>query len=265
MSSTNPANPTSPRSAAILTTDLDDRFFTDLRAVARDVGADPEDMVRVMYSESGVRADAHNPNGDASGIIQFMPSTLRNVGWAHTAAAFRRLSGTEQLPFVRRYYRPYKGRLDTLAAIYVANFLPALLGHAGDPDFVLTAKGGPLGWAYSANAGLDANGDLAITVRELELAVNRQTRGPRWDEILARHEGRFKPTIDIRTIAGVQLALTALGHGPGPADGIVGPRTRAAIVDFQKSAALVPDGIVGPRTRGALRIALLANGIAVTG
>ena len=35
-------------------------------------------------------------------------------------------------------------------------------------------------------------------------------------------------------------------------DGIVGPKTRAAVVAFQKRHGLVPDGIVGPRTRAAL-------------
>ena len=35
-------------------------------------------------------------------------------------------------------------------------------------------------------------------------------------------------------------------------DGIFGPRTRTAVVAFQRQAGLVPDGIVGPRTRAAL-------------
>jgi peptidoglycan hydrolase-like protein with peptidoglycan-binding domain len=35
-------------------------------------------------------------------------------------------------------------------------------------------------------------------------------------------------------------------------DGIFGPATRAAIVDFQSGAGLTPDGIVGPLTWAAL-------------
>ena len=35
-------------------------------------------------------------------------------------------------------------------------------------------------------------------------------------------------------------------------DGIFGPKTKAAVILFQKNHNLVPDGIVGPKTRGAL-------------
>lgn len=250
---------------AIHTTDIDDRFFPELRMVARDLGADSLDILKVIYAESGAYATAYNPNGGASGLLQFMPATLQNLGWTGTTATFRRLTATEQLAFVRRYLQPYRGKLSTVAAVYVATFLPSLLAHAGDLDYVLVAKGGQLGWAYTANAGLDANGDYAITVRELEQAVDRQAHGARWDEIVARLDGRFRAFLDLRATADIQRALTALGFGPGPVDGIVGPRTRAAVVDFQKSHGLVPDGIVGPNTRGALRIALKAIGIDAVG
>lgn len=65
-----------------------------------------------------------------------------------------------------------------------------------------------------------------------------------------------RPSYDLLKIAGVQLALTALGYAPGPADGDIGPRTRAAVVAFQEDAGLEPDGVVGPITRNALRAAL---------
>ena len=250
---------------AVLTTDINDRFWPDFRNVCHDVGADDRDLLKVLYVESGLRADAHNPSGNASGINQLMPQTLVNLGWTHGAAPFRRLTATEQLPWVRRYFRPHKGRLTSVGAIYTANFLPALLAYAGDPDYVLVAKGGQLGWAYASNAALDANGDYTITVRELELAVQRHAQGARWDELVARLEGRFQASIDLRATAGIQRALTALGHGPGAVDGIVGPRTRAAVIDFQKKYTLLTDGIVGPRTRAALKRELAAMGIGAMG
>lgn len=55
--------------------------------------------------------------------------------------------------------------------------------------------------------------------------------------------------MDVRSI---QEALKAAGFDPGPADGIAGPRTRAAIVAFQQANGLKPDGIAGPVTLGAL-------------
>jgi hypothetical protein len=73
-----------------------------------------------------------------------------------------------------------------VGGLYTATFLPALVAHAGDPNFVLTAKAGVLPWAYGPNAAFDANRDLRITVGELELAVARNCVGARWDELVAR-------------------------------------------------------------------------------
>jgi peptidoglycan hydrolase-like protein with peptidoglycan-binding domain len=44
-------------------------------------------------------------------------------------------------------------------------------------------------------------------------------------------------------------------HGAAPPlviDGIFGPKTRQATIEFQKTHGLVPDGIIGPLTWGAL-------------
>ncbi len=51
----------------------------------------------------------------------------------------------------------------------------------------------------------------------------------------------------------VQLALTRAGFEPGVIDGIFGGRTKAAVMNFQKSRGLIPDGIVGRLTFGELR------------
>jgi uncharacterized protein (TIGR02594 family) len=50
----------------------------------------------------------------------------------------------------------------------------------------------------------------------------------------------------------IQRRLLALGFNPGAVDGAWGPRTRAAVIAFQKSAGLDPDGVVGPKTIDAL-------------
>lgn len=244
------------------TSDIADDFFPGLEAVAADVEAKPVHLLSVMMSESGVRANAHNPHGNASGLIQFMPATLVGLGWRAGHAAFRELDATEQLPFVRAYFLPHRGRLVSAAACYVATFLPALLRHAHDASFVLTAKNGPLGWAYAPNAVFDRNKDYAITVRELDDAIARNCRGTRWAELtarLARHGVVPDPTsmvIDLRTTLGLQTALTRLGYAVGALDGIPGPKTRSGVVAFQQDHGLVVDGIYGPKTRAALEAAL---------
>lgn len=243
------------------TIDIADDFFPGLESVAADVDAKPIHLLSVMMSESGVRANAHNPHGNASGLIQFMPATLAGLGWRSGDAAFRQLSATEQLRFVRAYFLPHKGKLVSAAACYVATFLPALLKHADDPIFVLTAKNGPLGWAYAPNAVFDRNKDYAITVGELEDAIARNCRGLRWAELVARLAGHavvpeLADGFDLRTTLGLQRALMRLGYEVGDADGVPGLKTRAGVTAFQRDHRLAVDGIYGPKTRAALEIAL---------
>jgi hypothetical protein len=58
-------------------------------------------------------------------------------------------------------------------------------------------------------------------------------------------------------LTGVQWRLNALGLGAGPVDGIMGPKTRRAVVAFQREQTtgglpLAIDGIPGPRTQKRL-------------
>jgi hypothetical protein len=46
----------------------------------------------------------------------------------------------------------------------------------------------------------------------------------------------------------IQLALKSAGFDPGSSDGKLGPRTKAAVRDFQQANGLNPDGKVGSRT-----------------
>ena len=52
----------------------------------------------------------------------------------------------------------------------------------------------------------------------------------------------------------VQDHLGDVGYKVGPIDGICGPLTRAAVIEFQSDNELARDGKVGPKTRGALGI-----------
>jgi peptidoglycan hydrolase-like protein with peptidoglycan-binding domain len=53
-------------------------------------------------------------------------------------------------------------------------------------------------------------------------------------------------------VAETQRLLARAGVDPGPVDGDFGPRTLEAVLDFQKSAELDADGLVGPKTLAAL-------------
>jgi hypothetical protein len=240
-----------------------DRLFLD---ACEQIGCKPIDLLGVMFSESGCRSHAMNegPPGappekryNAVGLIQFMPDTLRNLGYHNGPHAFRHIDACGQLPYVVAYYERWRktgAPWDSAGRLYQATFVPATLAKLRSADDVLVQRGGFLGWAYSANAVFDANGDGAITIGELTAAIQRNARGARWDELLTRL-GIERPENDgalIETSLDVQQALNALGFDPGPLDGIPGPLTRDAVVQFQAEHNLDPDGIAGPKTRRVL-------------
>ena len=97
---------------------------------------------------------------------------------------------------------------------------------------------------YSYNAAEAYALAIAHLADRLRGAGPIQTAWPTDDPGLSRAERRV-----------VQERLTALGHELGEADGIIGPRTRAAIMMFQASAGLPEDGRAGRKVLDALRAA----------
>ena len=59
--------------------------------------------------------------------------------------------------------------------------------------------------------------------------------------------------INLESMAGIQKALSQLGHDAGAPDGKDGPNTQRAVREFQASLAIKIDGIVGPQTRQSLQ------------
>jgi murein DD-endopeptidase MepM/ murein hydrolase activator NlpD len=52
-------------------------------------------------------------------------------------------------------------------------------------------------------------------------------------------------------VAALQVTLRHHRVYHGPVDGVIGPRTTAAVIRFQRRHGLTPDGVAGPRTRRA--------------
>ncbi len=62
----------------------------------------------------------------------------------------------------------------------------------------------------------------------------------------------------------LQIALQNQGYDPGPADGIYGERTAAAVRQFQRDSGLSADGVAGPRTLAALGLTGTESGNAIS-
>ncbi|WP_224366097.1 C40 family peptidase [Hyalangium versicolor] len=55
------------------------------------------------------------------------------------------------------------------------------------------------------------------------------------------------------SVRDLQNLLKSKGFNPGPVDGQFGPKTKAAVLSFQKAKGISVDGIVGPQTWGKLK------------
>jgi hypothetical protein len=192
-----------------MSNDLSEAFFTRWLLMCTQLDIAPLDLLRVAYSESGCLPNAHNPNGHAVGLIQFMPATLNGLGWTGGYEAFRSLRAEDQVPFVEAYFRPWAHRigvggqripqLTSDAHCYVATFLPGtlpLVVAAGDNfrDVTLCGLGGPLAWAYKANTVLDRDHDGRITPGDLEQHLFVQCRGARYASLAARLAAAARPS-----------------------------------------------------------------------
>ncbi|MFQ5785338.1 MAG: peptidoglycan-binding protein [Alphaproteobacteria bacterium] len=136
-----------------------------------------------------------------------------------------------------------------------------------------------LGAMYHYGVGLPQNRveawawyDLAVAAGHAEAAVARDFVAQRMGATeLAQAQARARvlgggtaataatPEPSPTLIAGVQKRLAALGFTPGPADGVMGAKTRSAIRTFQQRQGLAVDGEPSEALRAALDRALEAR------
>ena len=57
----------------------------------------------------------------------------------------------------------------------------------------------------------------------------------------------------LNNLLDIQTFLSCNGFNPGPIDGQTGPKTKNAIISFQKESGLLADGIAGNKTKAAMR------------
>jgi hypothetical protein len=141
-----------------------DAFTAKVRGIAADIGIQPEWLMGVMWQESKLRPYARNATSGATGLIQFMPSTAKELGT--TLDALATMDAVTQLDYVLKYFRPYAGRLHSFADTYFAVFFPAAIGMPD--DWVLSAANLPASKVAAQNNIYDINRDGKITVAEVK-------------------------------------------------------------------------------------------------
>lgn len=104
----------------------------------------PEDILAIMVSESGINPGSYEKKYHGSGLIGFMPDTLKSLNYKGTWQDFIKLKGEDQLDYVKQmlmnHVKNNGGPLTSAAQYYVANFWPVALRlpgiRRGNPDTV---------------------------------------------------------------------------------------------------------------------------------
>lgn len=204
-------------------TNVTDDFIKGVEKMADRLKTKPEYILAAISFETGGTFSPSITNGiGATGLIQFLKTTAKALGT--TTDDLRKMAVVEQLEFVEKYLKPFKGKLDSLEAVYTS----ILSGSPKKPDDVLFKLGTP---AYKLNP-LDWNDDGKITAREATTIVGARLFGG---------------------VKAVQRKLLELGIVPlniqeGFDDGRWGKNTSKVLAEFQKSKGLKETGLMDEET-----------------
>jgi len=142
-------------------------FLAKVTEISARLGINPDWLMIVMKMESSMDHTAVNPQGGATGLIQFMPATA--VGLGTTTGALRNMNNVEQLDYVYKYFKPYTGRLLSVTDLYTVTFFPVALGK---PDnYVLQTSTLRADTIARQNPVFDLNKNKEITVGEFKQSV----------------------------------------------------------------------------------------------
>jgi hypothetical protein len=123
----------------------------------------------------------------------------------------------------------YSSLLSVAALVFIASWTAPVGAHDGDTD-----AGGCHGRELT---GIDHCHVEGVALQNSESASVNLADASRGAKQL-----QLPSCFTCEDVATIQRSLTALGHSPGPVDGIIGPRTRAAIKSYQRSQGLTVDG-----------------------
>jgi len=141
---------------------------TDLKSLvdaANWIGINPDWLASAISFESGFSPSIENAAGSgAVGLIQFMPSTAAGLGTS--SAALKQMTFVQQLEYVKAYFAPHRGQLQSLEDTYLAIFYPAFIGKANDA--ILGSTGSAI---YDQNAGFDRTGKGYVTKEDITSTI----------------------------------------------------------------------------------------------
>jgi len=167
----------------------DTSFQQGVTDLAKKYGLSEDALYAVMDFETGGTFDPAQKNAagsGATGLIQFMPSTAKELGT--TTEDLAKMTRTEQLVYVDRYLASKNIQGAGVEDLYMSVLFPAAVGKPN--DFVLFGKGastfGNTDYSkpiyYDQNSGLDLNKDGSITKAEAASKVVERMTKPQSQE-----------------------------------------------------------------------------------
>lgn len=132
--------------------------------ICAELGISPDYLMTCMAFETieTFKPDITNKKSGAIGLIQFTEPAIEALGTSKEALA--KMSALQQLEYVRKYFLPYKGKLQILEDIYMVILCPAAVGRG--LGGVVYKKGRRPYKYYEQNNKLDTNNDGIISVGE---------------------------------------------------------------------------------------------------
>lgn len=187
--------------------------YAALRAAAVAINCRPEDLLLVLYLESGLNPRIAFLQQDAktgvvypsaNGLNQITKAAIGHMGMTEDQRlSLLDMTVEEQLPYVVRYYltnnnrqgKPFAAMPDAVT-LYQVNIAPATVPLVGPPKEVLYVQKEfpckPVHQtkdAYCANRGLDLDGDGQITRTDLAKKLQQLAGESRYKKALAELKG----------------------------------------------------------------------------
>lgn len=141
-------------------------FVEKIKEVSSRLGINPNWLMAVINFESAgsFSPSIRNPYSNATGLIQFMPSTA--VGLGTTIQKLAQMTAVEQLEYVYKYYATYRSKLNNYVDLYLTTFFPAAVGKSD--DYILQTSSISANLIATQNPAFDLNKDGKVTVGEIK-------------------------------------------------------------------------------------------------
>jgi len=140
-------------------------FVEKVKKISANLGIDPNWLMAIMYFESaGTFSPSITNNIGATGLIQFIPSTAKGLGTS--TSALKAMTAVQQLDYVEKYLKVYKGKYKSYIDVYFAVFFPLAIGKPD--DWVIQGAGLSASSIYNANPAFRVVKDGKLRVWEVK-------------------------------------------------------------------------------------------------